>query len=49
VESNFFKYYLQNIHELPRNMGFALTVLSLGSLFSGYLLKDAFVGVGTIF
>jgi len=30
-------------------MGFALAVLSIGSLFSGFVLKDAFVGVGTIF
>jgi len=30
-------------------MGFALIILSLGSLFSGYILKDSFVGVGTIF
>ena len=49
VKSNFFKYYLQNIHELPRNMGFSLIILSFGSLFSGYLLKDAFVGIGTTF
>jgi hypothetical protein len=30
-------------------MGFALTVLSLGSVFSGYILKDAFVGIGSCF
>ena len=30
-------------------MGFSLTVLSFGSLFSGYLLKDAFVGMGNSF
>jgi hypothetical protein len=30
-------------------MGFALSVLALGSLFSGYILKDAFVGIGTLF
>jgi len=30
-------------------MGFALGVLSIGSLFSGFLLKDAFVGIGTPF
>jgi hypothetical protein len=30
-------------------MGFALFVLSIGSMFSGYFLKDAFVGVGTLF
>jgi hypothetical protein len=30
-------------------MGFALGILSIGSLFSGYFLKDAFVGIGTLF
>lgn len=49
TKTNLFRYYLQNIHELPRNMGFSLSILSIGSLFSGYLLKDAFVGIGTIF
>jgi proton-translocating NADH-quinone oxidoreductase chain L len=49
TKSNSFKYYLQRIHELPKNMCFSLVVLSVGSLFSGYLLKDAFVGVGTTY
>jgi hypothetical protein len=30
-------------------MGFSLSILSIGSLFSGYLLKDAFVGMGNLF
>jgi NADH-ubiquinone oxidoreductase chain 5 len=30
-----FKYYIQNIHELPINMGFSLFTLALGSIFSG--------------
>jgi hypothetical protein len=30
-------------------MAFALVVLSIGTLFSGYFLKDAFVGIGTTF
>lgn len=46
---NMFKYYLQNIHELPKNMAFSLSTLSIGSLFFGYLLKDAFVGIGSPF
>ena len=28
-------------------MGFALCILSVGSVFSGYLLKEAFVGLGS--
>ena len=49
TKTNIFKYYLQNIHEIPKNMAFALIVLSIGSLFSGYILKDAFIGIGSIF
>jgi NADH-ubiquinone oxidoreductase chain 5 len=49
ARTNLFKYYVQNIHELPKNMAFSLTSLSFGSLFSGYCLKDAFVGVGSTF
>jgi hypothetical protein len=30
-------------------MAFALIILSFGTLFSGYFLKDAFVGIGTTF
>jgi len=30
-------------------MAFSLIVLSIGSLFSGYLLKDAFIGMGNLF
>lgn len=48
-KTNIFRYYVQNIHELPNNMAFSLTILSIGSLFSGYFLKDAFVGIGSNF
>lgn len=44
-----FRYYVQNIHELPKNMGFSLFILSFGSIFSGYFLKDLFVGFGNNF
>jgi NADH-ubiquinone oxidoreductase chain 5 len=49
VRTNLFKHYVQNIHELPKSMGFALAVLSVGSLLSGFFLKDAFVGIGSTF
>jgi len=48
-ENMSFKYYVQNIHELPWNMGFSLFILVVGSVFSGYFLKDLFVGVGSTF
>ena len=44
-----FKFYFQKIHELPLNMGFALFMLSIGSIFSGYFLKEFFVGFGINF
>jgi hypothetical protein len=44
-----FRFYFQNIHELPKSMGFALFLLSVGSIFSGYFLKDLFVGFGNNF
>ena len=44
-----FRYYVQNIHELPKNMGFSLFILSFGSIFSGYFLKDLFIGFGNNF
>jgi len=44
-----YKFYIQNVHELPQNMGFSLFILSFGSLFSGYILKDSFVGSGSTF
>jgi NADH-ubiquinone oxidoreductase chain 5 len=47
--NNGFKYYINNIHELPKTMAFSLVILSIGSLFSGYFLKEVFVGIGTIF
>ena len=44
-----FRYYSQQLHELPENMGLSLFFLSFGSLFSGFFLKDMFVGVGSPF
>ena len=43
------RFYSQNIHELPLNMGFSLSVLSIGSIFSGFFFKDLFVGFGNNF
>jgi len=48
-ENNSYKKVAQHVHELPIMMGFALFILSLGSIFLGYLTKDLFVGLGTDF
>ncbi len=44
-----FKYLIQNTHELPPSMGFSLCVLVMGSVFSGFFCKDAFIGIGSTF
>jgi NADH:ubiquinone oxidoreductase subunit 5 (subunit L)/multisubunit Na+/H+ antiporter MnhA subunit len=44
-----FKFTTQNTHELTKSMGFALLLLSIGSVFSGFFLKDVFCGIGTTF
>jgi len=46
---NSFRKRIDHIHELPWKMAFSLSVLSLGSIFLGYLAKDLFVGLGTDF
>jgi len=45
---NTYKFYLQGTHELSYNMGFSLFILSIGSIFSGFLLQVLFVGLGNV-
>jgi len=47
--NNSFRKSILNIHELPPRMAIALSILSLGSIFLGYLSKDLLVGLGTNF
>ena len=47
--NNSYKAYMQSIHELPRNMALTLSVLIVGSIFSGYILKQSFIGFGSNF
>jgi proton-translocating NADH-quinone oxidoreductase chain L len=44
-----YKSCIQRVHELPYSMALSLGILVVGSLFSGYFLRDAFVGIGTTF
>ena len=46
---NGFKTSIQSAHDSPFAMAFPLFLLSLGSIFLGYLTKDIFIGVGTPF
>jgi len=46
---NGFKQSLQNAHDAPISMGLPLFILSIGSIFLGYLTKDLFIGLGTPF
>ena len=40
---------IENAHEVPLTMGIPLLVLSFGSIFIGYLMKDMVIGLGTDF
>lgn len=44
-----FKHTFSNFHETSSVMIFVLSVLCVGSMFSGFLLKDLFVGMGSNF
>lgn len=46
---NGFKSSVEHIHEAPFGLAFPLFLLSIFSLFIGYLTKDLFIGVGTPF
>lgn len=48
-ETNSRKVLLENIHSTSYQEMFVLTILALLSLFSGYIFKDIFVGLGTDF
>lgn len=41
--------YLLRAHELTPRMAFSLAVLSVGSIFFGYMARDLFIGFGTAF
>lgn len=47
--NNSFRYNLLKIHEGDIFLTYPLLILILGSIFSGYFLKDVFVGFGSIF
>lgn len=47
--TNSSKVGIQKAHESSFLIIFVLSTLSIGSLFSGFVLKDVFIGVGSIF
>jgi NADH-ubiquinone oxidoreductase chain 5 len=47
--SNSFKYYIEHAHEATTKMINALILLGLASLFFGFLLRDLFIGLGSLF
>lgn len=47
--TNTYKNIIKSAHESPFAMTFPLFLLSLGSIFSGYLSKDIFIGLGSSF
>jgi proton-translocating NADH-quinone oxidoreductase chain L len=44
-----FKSTIVNIHEAPQLMTIPLIILSIGSIFFGYFMKDLMIGTGTDF
>ena len=48
-KNNSFRYNLLKIHEGDVILCYPLLILVLGSIFSGYFLKDIFVGFGSPF
>lgn len=46
---NSYKVYLENAHEPSLRMLIPLFILAFGSLFSGFMFKEMFVGLGTPF
>ena len=48
-QNHSFRQHINQVHELPFNMAFALLVLSIGSIFFGYFAKELFIGLGTNF
>ena len=48
-KTNSFRTVITHVHELPWKMAISLSVLSIGSIFLGYIAKDLFVGLGTDF
>jgi len=49
VKTNAYKSIIKNAHESSFNMYLPLFILSIPSIFIGYLCKDMFIGVGTDF
>jgi hypothetical protein len=49
MPNNSYKYSIQNLNEVPKNMAFALGVLAFGSIFSGFFFKDYFLAKGSRF
>jgi NADH-ubiquinone oxidoreductase chain 5 len=49
AETNAYKKVMEGAHDAPIAMALPLFILSLGSIFVGYLTKDMIIGVGTDF
>lgn len=49
ARTNTYRKYMENIHESDFVVIFPLFLLSLGSIFIGYLTKDLIIGLGTDF
>ncbi len=48
-ETNSYKRVIEGVHDAPIRMALPLIILSMGSIFVGYVFKDLFIGLGTDF
>lgn len=49
VQSSIYKRYVKNVHDAPALMAVPLILLSIASIFIGFIGKDMMIGVGTGF
>lgn len=49
VKTNSYKKIIEGVHEAPILMTFSMVILSFGSIFVGFLMKDLIIGLGSNF
>jgi proton-translocating NADH-quinone oxidoreductase chain L len=49
VQTKSYKKIIMGVHDAPLQMGIPLFILALASIFIGYLAKDMFLGLGSVY
>lgn len=47
--TNVYKFYIEKAHEAPIKMVFPLIILGFGAIFYGFLTRDLYIGLGSLF